>query len=44
MNAMALLKNLKTADTSTLEVEKLKKNCYDALNDDLNSPILIAHL
>ncbi|MCX6220052.1 MAG: cysteine--tRNA ligase [Bacteroidia bacterium] len=44
MNAMALLKNLKTADTSTLDVEKLKRNCYDALNDDLNSPILIAHL
>jgi len=44
MNAMALLKNLKTAGTSTLDVEKLKRNCYDALNDDLNSPILIAHL
>ena len=44
MNAMALLKNLKTASTSTLDVEKLKRNCYDALNDDLNSPILIAHL
>ena len=44
MNAMALLKNLKTADNSTLDVKKLKRNCYDALNDDLNSPILIAHL
>jgi len=44
MNAMALLKSLKTSDTSTLDVEKLKRNCYDALNDDLNSPILIAHL
>jgi cysteinyl-tRNA synthetase len=44
MNAMTLLKNLKTADTSTLDVEKLKRNCYDALNDDLNSPILIAYL
>ncbi|MCK9412063.1 MAG: cysteine--tRNA ligase [Prolixibacteraceae bacterium] len=44
MNAMDLLKNLKTADASTLDIENLKKNCYDALNDDLNSPILIAHL
>jgi len=44
MNAMVLLKNLKTADTSTLDVVKLKKDCYEALNDDLNSPILIAHL
>ena len=25
-------------------VEDLKQKCYDALNDDLNSPILISHL
>jgi len=43
-NAMALLENLKTAATSTIDVEKLKSDCYEALNDDLNSPILIAHL
>jgi cysteinyl-tRNA synthetase len=24
--------------------EELKKNCYDAMNDDMNSPIVIAHL
>ncbi len=44
MNAMALLENLKTADVSSFDVSKLKADCYDALNDDLNSPILIAHL
>src|SRR5665647_1085761 len=44
MKAYAKIDSLKTADTSTLDVEKLKRNCYDALNDDLNSPILIAHL
>jgi cysteinyl-tRNA synthetase len=44
MNAMALLSNLKTTSTSSIDVERLKKDCYDALNDDLNSPILIAHL
>ena len=43
-NAMALLVNLKTANVSTIDVEKLKSDCYEALNDDLNSPILIAHL
>jgi cysteinyl-tRNA synthetase len=43
-NAMALLENLKTANVSTLDVAKLKTDCYEALNDDLNSPILIAHL
>jgi cysteinyl-tRNA synthetase len=44
MNAMTLLPKLKTSDTSTVDVEQLKANCYDALNDDLNSPILVAHL
>ncbi|MCE1199765.1 MAG: cysteine--tRNA ligase [Marinilabiliales bacterium] len=44
MNAMALLKDLKPADQSTIDVEKLCRDCYEALNDDLNSPILIAHL
>ncbi|MEI7830382.1 MAG: cysteine--tRNA ligase [Prolixibacteraceae bacterium] len=43
-NAIALLENLKTADVSTVDVAKLKADCYEALNDDLNSPILIAHL
>jgi cysteinyl-tRNA synthetase len=44
MNAASLLPNLKTSAASTLDVEKLKRDCYEALNDDLNSPILIAHL
>jgi cysteinyl-tRNA synthetase len=44
MNAMALLKDLKTSAASTMDVFKLRKDCYEALNDDLNSPILIAHL
>jgi cysteinyl-tRNA synthetase len=44
MNAIALLPKLKTSGTSTVDIDQLKANCYDALNDDLNSPILIAHL
>ena len=44
MNAMTLLSGLKTAASSSIDVEKLKEDCYEALNDDLNSPILIAHL
>lgn len=43
-NAMALLPELKISDTSTIEISQLRNNCYEALNDDLNSPILIAHL
>ncbi|MDD2552202.1 MAG: cysteine--tRNA ligase, partial [Dysgonamonadaceae bacterium] len=27
-----------------VEVKSLNKKCHDALNDDLNTPILIAHL
>ena len=27
-----------------MDVEKLARDCYEALNDDLNSPILIANL
>jgi cysteinyl-tRNA synthetase len=44
MNAMALLPDLKTAATSTIDVVKLRNDSYGALNDDLNSPILIAYL
>ncbi len=44
MNAMALLPGLKTATESTIDVEKLRNDCYEALNDDLNSSILIATL
>ena len=44
MNAMTLLPKLKISDNSTSDIEQLKVNCYNALNDDLNSPILIAHL
>jgi len=44
MNAMALLPDLKSASNSTVDVDKLRSDCYEALNDDLNSPILIAHL
>jgi cysteinyl-tRNA synthetase len=43
-NAMALLPGLKTGTESTMDVEKLTRDCYEALNDDLNSPILIANL
>ena len=44
MNAIALLPGLKTSETSTIDVGQIRTNFYEALNDDLNSPILIAHL
>ena len=44
MKATELVHELKASDSSTVNIEELKTKCYAALNDDLNSPILIAHL
>ncbi|AAQ66864.1 cysteinyl-tRNA synthetase [Porphyromonas gingivalis W83] len=44
LDAAALLDGLKTADTTSVEVGDLRKRCYDAMNDDLNSPMVIAAL
>jgi cysteinyl-tRNA synthetase len=44
MSAMETLEKLKPAAQSTVNIEELEKNCYDAMNDDFNSPVLISHL
>jgi cysteinyl-tRNA synthetase len=44
MTAMKTLDELIVSDRSTVEIEPLKGKCFAALNDDLNSPIAIAHL
>lgn len=44
MNAVALLEKLKPASQSSFDIAGFEKNCYEAMNDDFNSPILIAHL
>jgi len=44
MNAMETLQTLSPADSSTYDVNELEKNCYTAMDDDFNTPILIAHL
>lgn len=44
MTAVKTLENLKTATTSTSNISELKKKCYEAMNDDFNSPILVANL
>ncbi len=38
------LQELKPDETSTIDVASLKTKCYEALDDDLNTPIVIAHL
>ncbi len=44
MEGIDLLQNLNTATTSSLDIKTWKHNCYDAMNDDFNTPILIAQL
>ncbi|MDD5149734.1 MAG: cysteine--tRNA ligase [Flavobacterium sp.] len=42
--ALDRLDEIKPGDTSTLDILSWKQSCYDAMNDDFNSPILIAQL
>ncbi len=44
MKAIETLDKLKPSATSTVDIEKLKIKCYAALDDDLNSPIVLSHL
>jgi cysteinyl-tRNA synthetase len=44
MDAIDLIDNLKTASNSTFNVSEWQQKCYAAMNDDFNTPILIAHL
>jgi cysteinyl-tRNA synthetase len=44
MKAKETISKLKPSDTSTIDIAKLKDKCYEAVNDDLNSPILLSHL
>lgn len=38
------LKDIKPSNISTIDFTSWKQGCYDAMNDDFNSPILIAQL
>ncbi|WP_293917113.1 MULTISPECIES: cysteine--tRNA ligase [unclassified Sphingobacterium] len=45
MNAIALLNKITPSKaTSGFNLEDIRKNCYSAMDDDFNSPILIAEL
>jgi cysteinyl-tRNA synthetase len=44
MEAVSNLKDIPNESKSSLAISKWKQDCYDAMNDDFNSPILIAHL
>lgn len=38
------LQTLKPSGESTVDVDGLKAKCYEAMDDDLNTPVLLAHL
>jgi cysteinyl-tRNA synthetase len=44
MNAMETLGQISASENSTYDVNSLQEKCYTAMNDDFNTPILIAHL
>ena len=44
MKAVETLKKLKPSLTSTVDVASLWKNCLEAMDDDLNSPIVLSYL
>jgi cysteinyl-tRNA synthetase len=44
MEAVKNLKEITPQNESTLDISRWKKDCYEAMNDDFNTPILIAHL
>ncbi len=44
MTGMETVEKLKPAATSTSDIRALMNSCYDAMNDDFNSPVLIANL
>ena len=43
-DAYASLLKLKPSAASTVDLKDLRQKCYDAMNDDLNTPIVISHL
>lgn len=44
MDAVTLLDSLKTSSSTSFNVAEWKQKCYHAMNDDFNTPILIATL
>ncbi len=44
MEALDNLEGITPSSTSTLDIAAWKQLCYDAMNDDFNSPILISYL
>lgn len=44
MDSIARIDKIEPSDKSTVDVAEVRKNCYAAMNDDFNTPVLVAHL
>ena len=44
MKALETLEEIMPSEKSTFDVSAIKNSCFAALNDDLNTPVLLAHL
>lgn len=44
MKAYGVIDRIKASQSSTIDISALRAKCYEALDDDLNSPVLLSHL
>jgi cysteinyl-tRNA synthetase len=44
MESLSVLEKLSPSASSSVDIAGLEEKCYAAMNDDFNSPVLIAHL
>jgi cysteinyl-tRNA synthetase len=44
MESYSTLEKLSPSDKSTSDIKKIESDCYSAMNDDFNTPILLSHL
>jgi cysteinyl-tRNA synthetase len=44
MIGVKTLSKIKPSETNSFDIESFRKKCFEAIDDDLNTPVLIAHL
>lgn len=44
MQSYSTLQNLKASNSSDEDIKSLQEKCYEAMNDDFNTPVLISYL
>ena len=44
MDAVNSIEKLSTSNSSSVDIKAWRQKCYDAMNDDFNTPVLISHL